>query len=195
MIDLQIDLDSFIKRSNEINGQLNQLPFALSVAMNEAAKETRKTIVEDVWPRGVQVRKTNFIRVALQTEFASKRNLSVSIYDSLGRGHLALHAKGGVKQGKGKLAIPSKRVTRTGSGVLRSQRPSNLSRKVVKGGLIFQAVGRGKNSKLQLMYKLVARATIKKDVPMIDVFQIKMAEGLRRAFPVAMARAMAPRRK
>lgn len=195
MIELKIDVTDFERRVRELGAQIDQLPFALSRTFNESLKETRRVLAEETWPQNVTTRNTSFMRAALRMEFSTKRDLRVSIFDSLGRAHLALHAKGGVKQGKGRLAIPTKKVTRTASGVLRSQLPRGLKRKVVKGNLLFQAVGRGKNSKLQLLYKLAPRAVIKPDVPFYETFRQRMAEECRRTFPAMMARAMETRRR
>jgi hypothetical protein len=113
MITLQIRVDDFIERAQRMDANLKQLPFALSLAMNRAATQTRSALIETTWPRGVTVRNTTFLRAALRMEFASKHDLSVAIYDSLGRAALPLHDKGGVKIGKGKLAIPLSAVRRT----------------------------------------------------------------------------------
>ena len=118
----------------------------------------------------------------------------MSVFDILNRAHLKAHAKGGIKQARGRLAIPTREVARGSSGVRASQRPGALKRKVVKGNLVFQAVGRGKASRLKLMYKLAPSAKIKADVPFFQDFDRFMAEEARLAFPQAMAKAMRTRR-
>jgi hypothetical protein len=179
-----------------VNGALDQVPFALSLALNDAAKDTRSKLIGETWPRSVVVRNRSFMRAALRTVFASKTNLRVGIFDSLGRGSLALHDKGGVKRARGQLAIPSKRVQarRGGKGVPANLRPRNLARKVVKNGLIFQAQGRGKNSKLVLMYALRAQAKLRADVPFSADFRRFMLQEVERKFPIAMMKAMSTRR-
>lgn len=189
MIDLKFD--DFARQAQGLGGRINQVPYALSLALNETVKDARLKIINETWPKAVTVRNKTFMRAALQTRFASKTNLRVEIYDSLKRGSLSLHASGGVKKARGgALAVPARSVPRTGKGVPDRLRPRNLSRKVVKNGLIFQAVGRGKNARLRLMYRLVSSATIKKDVPFYNDFARYMAEGARVRFPAAMARAM-----
>lgn len=195
MIDLQFNIAAFEHRAQEIGATLDQLPFAISSAMNESAKVTRRTLVEQTWPTAMKVRNRSFIGRALRTDYASKSKLSVSIFDSLGRAGLARHAMGGIKQGKGKLAIPTARVVRGASGVRQSQKPRNLKRAVVKGNLIFQAEGRGKGSKLRLMYKLTPSAQIKKDVPFFETFRAQMRQEMELAVPLAMLRAMATRKR
>jgi hypothetical protein len=64
----------------------------------------------------------------------------------------------------------------------------------VKGGLIFQAVGKGKASRLQLMFKLQPTNQVKADVPFRRDFQRFMVEEVRREFPKAMMKAMRTRR-
>lgn len=194
MISLTFNLGAFEQRAKELGASIDQVPFALSGALNDAAKGARQILITHTWPGHVTVRNKNFIGAALRTEFANKRSLKVAIYDSLQRGSLALHAKGGTKQARGRLAVPTARVTRGSSGVVKSQRPQALKRSVLKGNLLFQAVGRGKNSKLQLMFKLQPTARIKADVPFEADFRSAMADGVRTAFGPAMAKAMATRR-
>ncbi len=195
MIGLEIDIRAFERRAREMSASLDQLPFAIAGSMNAAAVETRQEMISDVWPKAVHVRNRSFMRSALRIDFASKNGLSVSIYDSLGRGHLSMHAKGGTKTAKGRLAIPSRDVPRGASGVRQSMRTLNLKRAVVKGNLIFQAVGRGKNSRLRLVYKLAPSATIKKDVPFLEEFRARMLDKIDKGFPAALARAMSTRRR
>lgn len=195
MIGLEIDIGAFERRAREMSASLDQLPFAIANSMNAAAVETRQEIISDVWPKAVTVRNRSFMRAALRVEFASKASLSVSIYDTLGRAHLAKHARGGTKQGKGRLAIPARDIPRGASGVRQSMRPMNLKRAVVKGGMIFQAVGRGKNSRLKLIYKLAPSAVIKKNVPFLEEFRARMLAKIDKGFPLALAKAMATRRR
>ena len=192
---LTIDLSAFERRARELDGQIDQVPFALSKAMNQAARETRQKLISETWPRAVTVRKPNFLRAALMTEWATKANLTVAIVDVLDRAHLSLHAKGGTKQGKGRIAVPTAAVRRGASGVARADRPRNIKRVIVRGNLIFRAEGRGKASRLRLMFKLIPNARIKKDVPFIADFERLMTQSIRDAFPDAMAKAMASRRR
>lgn len=196
MLDLRFDLRDFERKAREIGGALDQVPFAISLAMNEAAEKTRTRLIAQTWPSHVKVRKSGFMNAALTTkgQRATKRSLKVVIYDQLHRASLPLHAQGGVKQSKGRLAIPTSAVRIGTSGVVASQRPANLARKLVKGNLIFQSQGKGKNKKLRLMYKLAKSARIRKDVPFIEDFRTTMLAELRQSFPKAMARAMAGRR-
>ncbi len=182
MLDLTFNFTDFERKAQEIGGAIDQLPYALSVALNDIAFKARDSLITETWPKSVTVRNRSFIRAALRVEKATKNNLTVAVADTLGRAHLGMHAKGGMKQARGRLAVPTIRVARGASGVRQSQLPRNLKNIVVKGNLIFQRVGRGKNAKLRLMYKLQPQARIKKEVPFIEDFQRVMRremEGVR----------------
>lgn len=196
MIELTFDIRNFGRKAQEVGAALDQVPFALSMALNQAVEHTRSSLINTTWPNHVTVRKANFMNAALTTsgERATKNRLRVVLYDRLGRASLPLHAEGGIKQARGRLAIPTKNVRITSSGVAASQRPANMKRKVVKGNLIFQASGKGKNSKLKLMFKLQPTAKIKRDVPFYTDFTATMAQQVHANFPKALARAMATRR-
>lgn len=197
MIDLKLDMSQFQRAALNAGGAIDQVPFALSRALNEAAKVTYEHLITETWPRSVEVRNRQFIRASLRTEFADKRNLRVSIRDVLGHGNLELHAKGGSKLviGRAAMPTPAAKAHRGSRGIQFNYRPMSLRRAVLKGNLLFQAVGRGKNSKLQLMYKLVRSVTVRKDVPFHEDFASVMRREVARAFPAAMQQAMRTRRR
>jgi hypothetical protein len=180
--------------AHSLGAVADQIPFALSKALNDAAFATRDHLIGDVWPSAVKVRNRSFIRAALRIDLANKGKLEVSIYDALGRGHLALHAKGGVKQARGRLALPSARIRRGASGVIKSQKPINIANSFVKGDVIYQRAGRGRRKRLQLMFTLKSAASIKKDVPFIEAFHSRMTSEVIARFPVAMMSAMRTRK-
>ena len=192
---LNFDFSAFDRVASRMGTAADQIPFAISVALNKAAQTTENRLADETWAKHVQVRNRGFLRSALRIERSNRRNLRVAIFDSLGRANLGLHDKGGIaKPRNGRFAIPTKRVRKGAKGVVQSQRPSVLARKVVKKGLIFQKVGRGKNEKLQLMYKLQASNKIKADVPFHADFKRFMEDEITREFPKALAQAMAGRR-
>lgn len=188
MIDVKLDLSEFERAAKEMGGWIDQVPYALSLAMNDSALGARQFIIDTTWPKSVTVRKQNFLRAALRTRFASKRNLEVVVYDVLNRASLQLHATGGVKKARGRLAIPSRRVTRTGSGVRSDQKPRNLRNAVVKGNAIFQRIGR--KGQLRLMYVLRPDARIKRDVPFYEDFEQEFLRQMHKRFPLALEKAM-----
>lgn len=194
MFDLKLDLSEFDRMARQVNGAIDQVPFALTTALNEAAKVTRQHEAEVVWPGHVTVRNRNFMKAALSTEFASKRSLRVSIYDRLGRAHLKLHDKGGTKRARGKLAIPTAEVKRNSRGVSARQRPSALPNSFRQGDSIYQRYGSKKGKRIRRMYSLVSSAGIKADVPFSSEFARVMAAQVRNRFAPAMLKAMRTRR-
>lgn len=198
MFEVKIDASDFERVTSRMSAAADQMPFALSRALNDAAKETYEHLIGDTWPSAVTVRKPDFLRWALHTKFSTKHDLTIEIYDNTpdARAHLKLHAEGGTKLPKGKqLAIPIKgNVTRGPQGVAVNQRPRNLIGKVVKGNLIFQAQGAGKHRKLVLMYSLKPSAKQPKDVPFQRDFETVMREATAREFPKRMMEAMRTRR-
>lgn len=194
MFDLQLNLGEYKMAAGAMHAAADQIPFALSKTLNDSAFATRGHLVGDVWPSAVKVRNRNFIRAALRVDVANKEKLEVAIYDTLGRAHLALHAKGGSKQARGRLALPSKRIRRGSSGVVASQKPVNIANSFVKGDVIYQRAGRGKRKRLSLMYTLKPGATIKKDVPFFEAFSSMMSSEIAARFPAAMAMAMRTRK-
>ncbi|TXN14714.1 hypothetical protein FV219_03120 [Methylobacterium sp. WL122] len=191
---LTFDMRAFEQVARDMRAAQDQVPYAISQALNRAALNTQKRLASETWAQRTANRNKQFIRNALDVEFSDKRRLRVGIVDKLNRAHLDEHDKGGTVRGRGNLAIPTARVVRTGKGIRPSQKPLNFSRPVRKGNLLFQAVGRGKNAKLQLMYKLQPAYQIKPDVPFTVDFQRFMREEARREFPKAMAKAMRTRR-
>jgi hypothetical protein len=196
MIDLQIDVRSFEAAAREIGGNLDQVPFALSQAMNDAVRKTRRKLVEQTWPNSVHVRNERFLNAALRMSFSNKGNLTVSIYDYLGRANLPLHAKGGVRTPRGKLAIPGTTIRgqRGPRGIPEGLKPRNLPNSFRKGDVIFQRMGRGPNKYLRFAYLLKPSAHIPKDVPFFRDFADSIMAETARAFPERFRSAMRTRR-
>jgi hypothetical protein len=128
MFDLTIDTSAFEKRAKELDAQIDQVPYALALAMNAAAKKTKQTLVEDTWPSHVTQRNKSFIGRALQRTYANKRNLQIEIYDSLGRAHLKLHDTGAPRLPE--VVSPSRRPVPSSAervGFARASGPTRLS--------------------------------------------------------------------
>jgi hypothetical protein len=163
----------------------------MSLAMNKAVGDTRRHLIEHTWPQSVVVKNTSFMRAALQSSYSTKRDLTVSIFDALGRASLKLHAEGGIKQPRGRrLAIPTRNVRRTAHGVSQSQRPRNLKNAFVKGERIYQRLKR----RIKVMYTLKASVRIRKDVPFYEEFVEQMKLNIAKQLPAAVERAMRTRR-
>jgi hypothetical protein len=196
MIEVQFKMSEFERAAQGIGASIDQIPFAISVAMNRAAQLTRETLISETWPGHVTVRNRNFIRRALRTKFATKRDLSVAIYDDLGRAHLKEHADAGVKRARGRLAIPQPGIRRTSRGVAASDRPKQLIAKTPKRALRITQKGIfvGVNGRLQLKYVFAGQAQIRKDVPFREDFARLMRQRTMEALPSAVERAMRTRR-
>src|SRR5262249_19073469 len=139
-----------------------------------------------------------FMGRALRVKFSSKRDLTVELYDSLGRAHLTLHAHGGVKGAQRRLAIPPRgAVVRTAHGVEKGQRPRALIARTAKRALRItpQGIYVGKGGRLHLMYAFKQSARQPADVPFERDFAATMTRELRISFPAAVARAMRTRRR
>ena len=188
---LTFDMSSFERMAKKIGVAQQQLPFALSRSLNESAFATRSALIQD-WPKHVTARNPSFIGWALGVRKSTKADLSVTINDerAQGRGHLALHADGGMKPAKGRLAIPGRNVKWGRHGVVSTQRPKNLKNKFVKNGKIYVVTGRGKRKTIKRMYVLASSARIKKDVPLRETFRASMIREMNERAPRLMLEAM-----
>ncbi len=196
MFEIKFDVSEFERRTKQLEGALDQMPFALALALTEAANITKQALVDE-WPLHITQRNPSFIKRALQVKPATKHDLRVEINDSLGRANLELHADGGIERAKSKFAIPVN-VQRGAQGVPRSKAPRSLANSFVadlrgKGAAVWVRYGR-KGRRLRLMYVLRALVPVSKDVPFRETFASSMMRELRRSFPAAMARAMKTRR-
>ena len=193
---LSFDMRDFERAADAVKATRDQLPFAISLALNKAAAATETRLAKDTWATHTANRNKGFFKYAMGLDPATKGRLHVSLYDQYGRGKIKLHAKGGIAQAKGRFAVPTSAVRRTSHGVAANMRPSaiNPKRKVVKGGLIFQASGKGEHRKLTLLYKLTPNVRIEADVPLERDFARFMREEMVREFPLAVKRAMRTRR-
>jgi len=199
---IRFDFSEWDRAAQRLGAAVEQIPFALSVALNDAANKTRQRLADETWARHVEVRNRGFARYAMRLEKrATKRNLRVDIIENPslnGRGNLALHAVGGTKTArKGKLAIPLKgSVQRTGRGVRASQRPGALIARTPKRALRItdRGIFVGEGGKLRLKFSLEQQARQPADVPFARDFQSMMREELRSSLPAAVARAMKTRK-
>ena len=195
MIDLQFNLSEFEKRARQLDGAIDQVPFALSLALNNAAANARTVLVQDTWPRAVTQRNAGFIGWALRRVFATKHHLRIEINDERAnsRGHLKLHAVGGTKTARKRLAIPPKgTVVRTAKGVRASQKPAAIIANTPKRALRITAGGIFVGIGGRLVLKYLFRQSVQQpaDVPFEEAFRDAMLNGVRTSFPAAMKKAM-----
>jgi hypothetical protein len=201
MFELKINFDEFERKAAALGAALDQVPYALSVALNTAAENTRNLLVQDTWPSHVKQRNTGFMQYALRREFATKNNLRAAIYDRTGKDYIKRLDTGGTKQArKANLAIPTSNVRVGSHGVVQSQRPRNLTNTFVadmkgRGPAVWKRIdGKKKGKRLKLMYVLKPSVQIGAMVPFTDDFVESMMNETRTSFPAAMARAMKSRR-
>ena len=188
---LTFDFSSFKRMADRIGVAAQQVPYALATSLNQSAFQAREDIV-GMWPSAVNVRNKAFLGWALRVVPATKTNLRVEINDHRadGRGNLKLHADGGIRTTRGRLAIPSLNVRRGSHGVVKGQRPVNLKDKFQRGDILYARIGKGKRRKLKLMFTLKGSAPIKKDVPFRETFEASMRREMAQRAPAAMLKAM-----
>ena len=194
---IQIDTNAFVEQAKRMDGALQQLPFALSTMLNDAAFATRRVLTESTWPKHVNVRNKNFLSASLRVEKASKYRLRVEIYDILERGKLYYHAKGGLVRpfSSRVFAIPVPGHVRRGArGVSARDKPRNLpnnkrSVRVTKRGIFV-----GKGGRLHMIYSFKPAISQPKDVPFFEDFHYAMKAHCRTSFGQHLARAMATRK-
>jgi hypothetical protein len=196
-MDVRLYSEDYERLTRQMDAAYDQMPFALSLALNDALFETKQVLTDATWPRSVTVRNSHFLDWALHIEKATKENLSGAIYDSTPdqRAHLKMHADSGTKAPKGaNLAIPSRNVDRSGDGRIRtSEKPLNLRNAVRIKDRIYQYQGSGKHRKLVFMYSLKPSVNIKADVPFRSDFSDAMRESTERHFVPRMMQAMRTR--
>jgi hypothetical protein len=195
MIDVKLNMGDFERAALNAGQALDQVPFALSQALNDAAKVARTEIVDVVWPRTMNVHNSAFMGWIMRTNFADKHNLEVSIYNREPREFLPRQAEGGTKtphRGR-QIALPSGFVnaSRGSGGVPRWLRPRNVPNSFRKGDAIFQRIGK---DRLRLLYTLKGQARVPKRFPAHETWARIMRSEVMRAFGPRMQAAMRTRR-
>ncbi|KYK44737.1 hypothetical protein A1D31_36105 [Bradyrhizobium liaoningense] len=109
-LEVDFDFSQIKQRAMDLGATADQIPYIMATTLNMAAENTRSYLIETTWPSSVTVRNRSFMDAALTTKGsrATKGDLTVEIYDKIGRANLFLHAKGGTRRAKGgNLSIPS----------------------------------------------------------------------------------------
>lgn len=198
MLQVTFSLGQVAAAAKQMGAAADQLPYILARTLNDAAEVARDALI-DMWPQHVNARNESFISASLTTRAAraSKNDLSVLIYDKIGRGHLALHAEGGVRTPVGKhLAVPSRfvRDSKTSRGVRADQRPRFIPNSFVRNGKLYQTVGRGAARRVRLMYVLKLQTRVPQDVPFYETFAKTMNDAIHATMPKNVTRAMETRK-
>jgi hypothetical protein len=198
LFEIRFDLTDFERKAREMGAAQDQVPFALSLALNQAIRDTRTDLTETTWPTSVKERNPNFIRAALRYTTSTKRDLRAEIYDALGRASLKKHADGGTKVAKhAHLTIPPSSEPLGAHGIPKSKRArAIIARTPVRALRITpRGIFVGEHGRLKLKFVLKPSIRIAKDVPFRSDFRASMIAAVSRSFPPAMLRAMATRRK
>ena len=199
MYELQINIEELVQHTMQVGAAIDQMPYALSRALNDSLVEARDYIIEHTWPEHVKVRNPNFIRRLLHIEFSDKHHLEGAIVEDKtavrGNAHLALHDKGGMKIARGDFAIPTQNVTLTSFGPRADQKPTALKNAVKLGHVLYQRRKKGyHHTALVPMYVLPHTVNQPADVPFTEDFQEQIKGQIRHRFLVRMMEAMATRR-
>lgn len=120
--------------TRRIKSYRDQIPQATAMALNSTAFDFRKEIVSNTWPKSVIARNSRFMNAALRVQKASKKALTVTIFDGLKREYLQRLDKSGTKTPLGNhIAIAGKEVKdfiRGGGGaVKKAYKPRTLMEK------------------------------------------------------------------
>ncbi len=193
-MELLLNLTDFEAKARSLGAAESQVPYALSRALNDAAKVARVVLTETTWPTSVNAVNKSFIKAALVTNFSRKDNLRVEIFDRLGRASLWRHNYGGTKLPKGSnLAIPVKgKFSRGTWGIPKAQRPRALIAATPKRALRITPKGIfiGQGGRLVLQYSFKPMAVQPADVPFERDFTEAMRRAVEASFPERMALAM-----
>lgn len=169
---LQIDTDLDACQRDVVNFFRDQIPFAMSRAINSTAFAIRQEIIDRTWPNAFEVRNRTLPKIAFRVdEKATKAKLTANVGQAAALDHLEWlerQADGGTRVPRGEhLAVPvNAEAKRTGSGEIRKAlKPRNIKRKYFREGsggklLLFTVKGRGKNSTSELSYVLPTAAPI-----------------------------------
>ena len=195
MFKIELDYSELEAAAVRIGASADQVPYALSLALNRAADVTRNLLIKTTWPQHVHQRNASFIAASLTTRDAraSKTSLAVELYDKLARGNLVMQSKGGTRspQGGSNLAVPASSVPKGARGVPSRLRPKNMPTAFRKGDVLY---ARDKKGKLTLLYVLKHQTKIPKRVPFYEDYAMSMSRELVRTIPMAVEKAMATRR-
>lgn len=191
-IQLKTNVDKIRKELKRT--QRKQIPFALSLALNNTAFATRRYVVEKLYPRAFPgARNKTFARRTFKVGKSTKYRLHADVHDDLKRGFLDNHIHGRAKRPRGQfLAVRTRKVPRLAAGgISKAKRPANLKKSFVadlrgRGPAVWQRHGRG-GRKIKLMY------TLRRTTPVDQSFDFYTSgeRFVARVFPGELERAVA----
>ena len=140
--------------------QRKQIPFAASRALNDVAFDTRRFLIEKVWPNSFpNAKNARFPRAMFRIQKATKQRLQSAIFDSLDKDIIDYNIEGGNRTGRqGRIAIPTDNVQQTSTG--RARKPDQLRSlkdsftAPIQGGEGVFVRGRRRGAPVRLMYVL-----------------------------------------
>lgn len=163
-----ISISANFKEMNTFIGSIpKQLNYGASVGLNNLATHMRDSELagakNSLTLRGRWYEPRS--RFGFNVQFAKKNDLNAAVYTRAD--WLVLHAEGGIKTGRGRIAIPTAEVKRSKRDMItRANRPRNVKGSFLihthKGDAIAVRKGRGKRSRLVILYWLEKQAKIKK---------------------------------
>ncbi len=163
-----IQMSANVKEMNAFIGSLpKQLNYGASVGLNNLATHMRDSELaaakNSLTLRGRWYEPRS--RFGFNVQFAKKNDLNAAVYTRAD--WLVLHAEGGTKTTRGRIAIPTESVKRSKRDMItRANRPRNVKGSFLlhtpKGDAIAVRKGRGRRSRLVILYWLEKQAKIKK---------------------------------
>lgn len=172
-----ISMSANFKEVNAFIGSLpKQLNYGASVGLNNLATHMRDSELagakNSLTLRGRWYEPRS--RFGFNVKFAKKNDLNAAVYTRAD--WLVLHAEGGIKTGRGRIAIPTAEVKRSKRDMItRANRPRNVKGSFLihthKGDAIAVRKGRGKRSRLVILYWLEKQAKIKKVYDFYEIGQ------------------------
>lgn len=107
---LEFDFSQMARKAKELGASIKQVPFALSVALNDVAGEAKQA--EDLGLMTSFDRPTPFTRRAIGRTYANKKNLHVEVFvKDIQAKYLKYGVEGGTRRAAGrKIPVPGKRM-------------------------------------------------------------------------------------
>jgi hypothetical protein len=124
-VSIKADVSKAASRLSDL--QRKQIPYAVSVALNDTAYAVKQDIVDRVWPGSFEQRNRAFPKALFAVQKATKRSWQSVVYQKLDRDYVSGHIKGVTRTARrgGSIAIPVS-VKRGSRGVPASRRPRAL---------------------------------------------------------------------
>lgn len=199
MIVLSLDMRDIERVASDLRASRDQIPYAMSRALNDSLRIARNVIVKETWPQHVDVFAASFMNSHLRMVFSTKSALTAAIVETPSSVSMQRLAEGGTKQPTTakELAIPPLgEDTRERTSHGRKITPRMVIQRTPKRALRITAKGIfvGSGGRLHLKYAFKPRANQPKHVPFYQDFQRVMSTSLNALLPGYLNLAMQTRR-